>query len=118
MIEDDPDQIYLYKTAFDLLKLKSLTANDGEEGIALAKKEKPGVIIIDIVMEGLTGEDVLVKLKADPVTKNIPVIVFTNLDKKEVRDKFMSIGATEFWAKTELMPMALAAKIKGYLEKD
>lgn len=118
MIEDDPDQIYLYKTAFDLLKLKSLTANDGEEGITLAKKEKPGVIIIDIVMEGLTGEDVLVKLKADPVTKNIPVIVFTNLDKKEVRDKFMSIGATEFWAKTELMPMALAAKIKEYLEKD
>ncbi|OJI08542.1 hypothetical protein BK005_00630 [bacterium CG10_37_50] len=117
MIEDDSDQMFLYKTAFDLMEIPSVMANGGEIGIKQAKEWHPKVIVLDIVMEGVDGEEVLKQLKADPETKDIPVIVFTNLDKKAVKEKFMSLGATEFWGKTELMPMALAAKVQDYFDR-
>lgn len=117
MIEDDKDQIFLYKSAFDLMKIPSVMAISGQVGIEQAKKWHPKVIVLDIVMEGVDGEEVLKQLKADPNTKDIPVIVFTNLDKKPVKEKFMALGATEFWGKTELMPMALAAKVQDYLDR-
>jgi len=117
MIEDDSDQMFLYKSAFDLKKIPNVMANGGEIGIAQAKRWHPEVIVLDIVMEGVDGEEVLKRLKADPTTKDIPVIVFTNLDKKPVKEKFMALGATEFWGKTELMPMALAAKVQDYFDR-
>lgn len=117
MIEDDPDQMFLYKSAFDLMKIPSVMAIDGEVGLQQAKRWHPKVIVLDIVMEGLDGEEVLKQLKADAETKDIPVIVFTNLDKKLVKEKFMALGATEFWGKTELMPMALAAKVQDYFDR-
>jgi CheY-like chemotaxis protein len=117
MIEDDKDQIFLYKSAFDLMKIPSVMALGGEIGVEQAKKWHPKVIVLDIVMEGMDGEEVLKQLKADPTTKDIPVIVFTNLDKKPVKEKFMALGATEFWGKTELMPMALAAKVQDYFDR-
>lgn len=117
MIEDDSDQMFLYKSAFDLMKIPSVMANGGEVGIQQAKRWHPKVIVLDIVMEDVDGEEVLKRLKVDPETKDIPVIVFTNLDKKEVKEKFMALGATEFWGKTELMPMALAAKVQDYFDR-
>ena len=117
MIEDDKDQIFLYKSAFDLMKIPSVMALGGEIGVEQAKRWLPKVIVLDIVMEGMDGEEVLKQLKADPTTKDIPVIVFTNLDKKPVKEKFMALGATEFWGKTELMPMALAAKVQDYFDR-
>lgn len=117
MIEDDSDQMFLYKSAFDLQKIPSVMANGGKIGVEQAKRWLPKVIVLDIVMEGMDGEEVLKQLKADPTTKDIPVIVFTNLDKKSIKEKFMALGATEFWGKTELMPTALANKVKEYLER-
>jgi CheY-like chemotaxis protein len=117
MIEDDSDQMFLYKSAFDLQKIPSVMANGGKIGVEQAKRWLPKVIVLDIVMEGMDGEEVLKQLKADPTTKDIPVIVFTNLDKKPVKEKFMALGATEFWGKTELMPMALAAKVQDYFDR-
>jgi CheY-like chemotaxis protein len=117
MIEDDSDQMFLYKSAFDLQKIPSVMANGGKIGVEQAKRWLPKVIVLDIVMEGMDGEEVLKQLKADPTTKDIPVIVFTNLDKKPVKEKFTALGATEFWGKTELMPMALAAKVQDYFDR-
>lgn len=117
MIEDGPDQMFLYKSAFDLKKIPNVMANGGEVGIEQAKRWHPKVIVLDIVMEGVDGEEVLKRLKADSETKDIPVIVFTNLDKKLIKEKFMALGATEFWGKTELMPMALAAKVQDYFDR-
>ena len=117
-IEDDPDQMFLYKAAFDLYQIPNIMANGGQIGIDLAKKHHPKVIVLDLVMEGVDGEEVLKQLKAEPTTKNIPVIVFTNLDKKAVKERLMALGATEFWGKTELMPTALANKVKEYLESN
>lgn len=117
LIEDDMDQILLYKLAFDMAGISTIAANGGEIGISFAKERHPKVIVLDIIMEGVDGEEVLKQLRADPITKDIPVIVFTNLDKKPVKEKFMALGATEFFGKTQLMPSALANKVKGYLER-
>ena len=115
LIEDDADQIMMYQTALNIGGVASLVATTGESGLAMAKDYQPAVIVLDIVMEGLTGEAVLKKLKADPATKHIPVIVFTNLDKKRIKEDFLAWGADEFIGKTQITPSELVARVKGYL---
>lgn len=115
LIEDDADQIMMYQTALNIGGVASLVATTGESGLVMAKDYQPAVIVLDIVMEGLTGEAVLKKLKADPATKHIPVIVFTNLDKKRIKEDFLAWGADEFIGKTQITPSELVARVKGYL---
>lgn len=115
LIEDDADQIMMYQTALNIGGVASLVATTGESGLAMAKDYQPAVIVLDIVMEGLAGEAVLKKLKADPATKHIPVIVFTNLDKKRIKEDFLAWGADEFIGKTQITPSELVARVKGYL---
>lgn len=115
LIEDDVDQILLYKTELLAAHIDTIAANGGQIGVTMAKEKHPGVIVLDLVMEGMNGEEVLRHLKTDPQTRDIPVIVFTNLDKPPVRDKMLSLGAKEFWGKTELTPSELAVKVKAYL---
>ena len=63
LIEDDPDQVFLYLTKFKMEGLKLLTAKNGVEGLAMAKKEKPDIILLDIVMDEMDGMEVLERLK-------------------------------------------------------
>ncbi|MEK7167686.1 MAG: response regulator, partial [Patescibacteria group bacterium] len=57
LIEDDPDQITLYQTAFKVAGLDLIVARDGLEGLAKTKEEKPDFILCDLVMEGMAGEE-------------------------------------------------------------
>ena len=79
-IEDEPDLQramgeYFIKAGFNILK-----AIDGEIGLNLARKELPDIILLDLILPKMDGFQVLVGLKNDPETKNIPVVVLTNLE--------------------------------------
>jgi CheY-like chemotaxis protein len=101
-IEDDCDQIVLYKTKFELEGFDFLCANTGTEGIALAKEKKPGLIFLDIIMPEQNGLDVLKKLKKDEDTKGIPTVLFTNLSDKDSREKGIKLGAVDYFVKTDI----------------
>src|SRR4051794_15870383 len=57
-----------------------ILSKDGESGIAMAQKEKPDLILLDVVLPGISGIDVCKKLKKDEFTKNIPIIFLTGMD--------------------------------------
>lgn len=87
LIDDDEISRYLVRTFLSHADLRILEAFDGEQGLRSAKDVKPDAVILDLRMPDLSGFDVLKRLKADPHTANIPVIVYTSkmLDSDERR---------------------------------
>ncbi len=74
-------------------------AFSGEAGIALAHSNKPDLILLDVSMEGMDGFEVCRRLKADPKTRNIPILFVTAGDDEDVEVKALQLGAVDFIAK-------------------
>lgn len=112
------DEQTLQKTFGDVLRQKGykmLSALDGEIGLRLAKSEKPDLILLDLVLPRLHGFEVLKKLKEDPETKEIPVIVLTNLERIQDVNTAIEMGATTYLVKTEYKIEEVIEKIKKAL---
>ena len=95
IIDDTP---MMLSTLGNILKddFTILVAKDGEKGIASAKKNKPVIILLDIMMPGMTGFEVIETLKADEETKNIPVILLTGDGTDESKEKGYALGAADY----------------------
>ncbi len=83
VVDDEQDMRYLIKNALTRDKFSVITASNGEEAVALAKTDKPHLILLDICMPGMDGYITCEKLKKDPKTKNIPVLFLTAKDLEE-----------------------------------
>ena len=92
------------------------TAKDGEEALAKAKDLMPNIILLDIMMPKINGLDVLRKLKQDPETENIPVIVLTALIQDREKMESITRGADDYIVKSETMPGDVIGKIKHLLD--
>lgn len=91
---------------------KVISALDGEIGLRLAKKDKPDLILLDLILPKFHGFEVLDILKKDPGTKNIPVIVLTNVEKIEDINKAVELGAQAYLVKTQYRIEEVLEKIK------
>ena len=87
-------------------------AKSGEEGIKIAKEYNVGLILLDINMPGLSGFDVIGKLKELESTRNIPIVLVTGEEEKSVEDEGRSLGAVEYIRKpfTEEIILQMAEK--------
>jgi DNA-binding response OmpR family regulator len=117
IIEDDLFLLGMYGTKFELEGLEVLTADNGEKGLELAEKNIPDVILLDIVLPGINGFEVLDKLKQGEKTKEIPVILLTNLSQKSEVEKGLSKGAVDYLIKAHFMPSEVVDKIKKVIKK-
>lgn len=86
-------------------------AVDGEEGIVKAQKEKPDVILLDIMMPKLDGIATLTRLKQELTTKDIPVVMLTNFGQENMVQQAFSSGATDFLIKYKVTPAEMADKV-------
>lgn len=116
IIEDDMALAGMYKTK--IVKdtgFEVLLVDNGRDGLELVKKEKPDLILLDIVMPEMDGWAVLKELKKDSPTKNIPVIFLTNLgDDSEIK-KSVFWGADGYLIKASSTPSDVVKKIKQVL---
>ena len=80
------------------------SAEDGESALQLARDSKPDLILLDMILPKMSGPDVLHRLKSDPGTAGIPVVVLSSLTEKN-RQKLMEAGAEEYIEKNTLMPV-------------
>ena len=87
-------------------------ALDGDIGLEIAKKYKPDLILLDIILPKKDGFEVLKELKRDEATKNIPVIVLTNLESDVDVGKALSLGATTYLVKANYKLEEITKKIK------
>ncbi|MBP6943061.1 MAG: response regulator [Candidatus Buchananbacteria bacterium] len=115
VVEDDTFLADLYKTKFELEGFKVFSAYDGEKGLELAKKQRPDIILLDLMLPKMNGFEVLEGIKADPALGKIPVLLLTNLSQKADVDRGLSLGANDFLIKAHFMPSEVVTKIKTIL---
>ena len=114
------DESALQKTFGDILReegYEMISALDGEVGLRLAKEKKPDLILLDLILPRVHGFDVLKKLKEDKETKEIPVIVLTNLEGIGDVDKALEMGATTYLVKAQYSLEEVVDKIKKALHE-
>ena len=113
------DEESLQKVMGEMLEqndYQMLRALDGEAGISAAKKELPDLILLDLILQKKNGFEVLGALKQDATTKNIPVIVMTNLEGSAEIERALSLGATTYMVKANYKLEEVLAKIQDALE--
>jgi len=117
IVEDDTFLADLYKTKFEMEGLKVLVAYEGEKGLALAKKNNPDIILLDLILPKLSGFEILKTLKADAKYRDIPVVLLTNMSQKADVDKGLKLGADDYLIKAHFMPTEVIEKIKRLVGK-
>lgn len=114
------DESALQKTVGEILKQEGyevISALNGEVGLKLAQRKTPDLILLDLVLPKLHGFKVLKKLKENSETKNIPVIVLTNLEGIEDIDKAIELGAQSYLVKAQYELKELVEKVKKILNE-
>lgn len=112
------DEAALQKTFGDFLTAKGygvISALDGELGVKLAEEKKPDLIVLDLVLPKMHGLEVLRSLKENDVTKDIPVIILTNLEGINEVEKALELGATTYLVKAQYSLEEVIEKIKKTL---
>ncbi len=115
LIEDDPFLQSMYANKFDLEGFLVVVAEDGPKGLRLAEKEKPDIILLDILLPRMDGYEVLQNLKANNKTKDIPVLLLTNLSQRNDIQRGIELGAVDYLIKAHFMPSEVVAKTKEVL---
>jgi len=113
------DESALQKTLGETLRengYEVVSALDGESGVKLAKTKKPNLILLDLILPKLPGFEVLKQLKKEEETKDIPVIVLTNLEEVKDVEKAMELGATSYLVKANYSLKEVVDKVKTALE--
>lgn len=95
-IDDQADIRRLVRMTLEFDGYKVLEASDGEEGLHLARTQKPDLVLLDVMMPGLDGLAVSATMQADPVLKEIPVVMLTALDRDSDMDAGMEAGAKAY----------------------
>ncbi|MCK4553461.1 response regulator [Candidatus Parcubacteria bacterium] len=116
LVEDDKTISSMYKTKLEAGGFEVLIADNGADGLKLAKEQKPDIIMLDVILPQLDGFSVLEELKKDALTKNIPVVMLTNLGTEEDKEKGEKLGVTDYLVKASLTPAQVEEKIKQYLK--
>ena len=114
VVEDQEDNRQILRDLLSANDYDMLEAENGEEALAAVKKQRPDLILMDIQLPVLDGYEATRRLKADPATKSIPVIVVTSYALSGDETKARESGCDAYVTKP-YSPRALLAKIKEFL---
>ena len=106
----------MYETKLKQEGFLVLTADNGYAGLELAMKEKPDIILLDIILPQMDGFTVLQELRYNKNMKSTPIIMLTNLGTDEDKEKGEKFGATDYLVKANLTPSQVSEIIKKYLK--
>ncbi len=115
IIEDDSFLQGLVATKLTKEGYEIVTAANGEEAVKVADEKKPDFILLDLVLPGMDGFEVLSKIRKNDSLKKTPIIVFSNLAEDKDMAKAKELGANEFMVKSNFTLDELAVKIKEIL---
>jgi CheY-like chemotaxis protein len=122
IVEDDPLISRMYQKIFTFEKFEVDVAANGEEALSKVSSFAPGLILLDVMMPKMNGLQVLEKLKEDSQTKNIPVVMLTNLAGQQDAETAIAKGAVKYIIKSEYEPKQVVEMVKevlaGYARND
>ncbi|MCR4324318.1 MAG: response regulator [Candidatus Curtissbacteria bacterium] len=115
LVEDDQFLQKMYQKKFQISGFEVEIAKDGEEGLSKMKALKPDIVLMDIMMPKLNGIDATAAAKSDETTRNIPIIILTNLSSTEDAQTAVKKGAVDFMVKSNFTPAQVVEKVKQVL---
>lgn len=99
VVDDDPLILEVLRTVLDLEDLEVTTATDGESALALLASRRPQVVVLDVMMPGMDGLEVCRRIKGDPSTVDLPVVLLTARDRAEDRAAGEAAGCDAYLTK-------------------
>lgn len=115
VVDDRPEVRQLLETTLEKGTYETLCAENGLDALAVARKHKPDLILMDIMMPGaLNGTETTRMLKSDPATKYAKVVIVTGMEGTEVMDEALAAGADDFFGKP-FSPLELLRTIEELL---
>lgn len=115
IIEDDPVINQMYRMKFEAAGFKVEVADNGTRGIAMVKAFTPDIILLDIGMPEMQGDEALSIIRKDPASKDTPVIILTNLGEEEAPKTLRGLGIHSYIVKADLTPRQVVARVKDAL---
>lgn len=115
LVEDDTALRDIYSTRFLAEGYEVITAADGEQALTTAVKEKPNLILLDIMMPKISGFDVLDILRTTPETKDSKIIIMTALSQPSDMSKGRNLGADDYLVKSQVTLTDVVEKVKVML---
>jgi two-component system alkaline phosphatase synthesis response regulator PhoP len=116
IIEDEPDILEVVQYNLSREGYRVLGSRDGEEGLSLTRKEVPDLILLDLMLPGLDGIEICRRLKADPVTTAIPIIMVTAKGEESDVVLGLGLGADDYVTKP-FSPKELTARVRAVLRR-
>lgn len=117
IIEDDMAIVQMYRTKFETEGYDVETAGDGTTGLELIESFTPDVVLLDLMMPGMNGLDMLQKLRNQPGGREAKVIVLTNMGDTETATKVYKMAADDYIVKAEMTPKQVTERVKALLAK-
>ena len=115
-IEDEYALQRALTKVFEEEGFKVLSALNGEDGIRVAKKELPDVVILDLILPRKNGFEVLKELKSDTATGHIPVIILSNVGETAEIGKATELGANAYLVKADYLLDEVVQKVKSFIQ--
>lgn len=115
IIEDDQAISQMYRIKFETEGYEVETAENGRLGLELVEDMRPDIVLLDLMMPEMTGEEMLIKLRAMEWGKHIKVIILTNMGEQEAPESIHSLDVRRFIVKAEMTPRQVAEMVKKEL---
>lgn len=115
IIEDDPAISQMYRMKFEADGFDVRLADNGKHGVDLVKHFTPDIILLDLQMPEMTGDEALIEIRKTTWGKTIPVIILTNLGEEEAPKTIRSLGIHSYIVKAELTPRQVVQRVKDAL---
>lgn len=117
VVDDDPSLLHVVSMYLNIEGYEVETAKDGEEALRAIATQRPDVVILDVMMSGMDGLEACRTIKADPATRDIPVVMFTALSRDDDVASGRDAGADRFINKPFSL-VGLGAVIRGFIGED
>jgi len=118
LAEDDPFLVEMYVKKFKDLGYNIDVVSSGLDAISYIENNKPTIVLLDVVMPGMDGFEVLKKIKSNEETKDVLAVMLTNLGQKEDVEKALKFGANDYLVKAHFTPSEIAGKVTQILAED
>lgn len=116
LVEDDPFLIEIYSMKLKEAGFEVETAEDGDSALRKVKELIPDLMLLDIVLPNFNGWEILRKIKQDKATKEVKVVILSNLGEKEEVEKGINLGATKYLVKAHYTPSEVINEVKKILK--
>lgn len=117
IIEDDPVINQMYRMKFEAEGFNVRVAANGPDGIAMVEAFTPDLILLDLQMPGMNGDEALAHIRKQKTAKDTPVIILTNLGEEEAPKGLRKLGILSYLVKADLTPSQVVERVRAALKK-